>query len=206
MRFYIKICCLLSLCTTPTIVSADGKTKKDISLDEKIKAVEKAGKSKADAEKVLSTYLNAEELKIKNIREQLGFAKSGFAYRVFTPSVRTFFDTGTDDPGEIDLYKNGTLGLSLNFISLDYMWGFKKANIGPTFSLGLASASGEGTDESVVFFWGAGLRTTLKGSTNIPVNFEIGYMQGISADEKLNSTQRDDGAIYVSIDIPIVNK
>ena len=206
MNYLFKVSCLLTLFITPVIVLADGKVKKLTPLDLKVNAIKTADKSKQDAERKLSEFLDAEENKIQSIREEFGLLKNGFDYRVFTPSLRTFFDTGTDDAGEIDLYENGTLGLSLNFVSLDYMWVFNKINVGPSLSLGLSSASGSGTDDSAVFFWGAGLRSTLKGSSNVPISLEIGYMQGISADEKLDSTQRDDGAVYVSIDIPIISK
>ncbi len=182
------------------------KTRKELKLDNSEFDYRVLVIKTANAKKKLSDYLNNEEEKIQKTRKELKLDNSGFDYRVFTPSLRTFFDRGTDDPGEIDLYDNGTLGLSLNFVSLDYMWVFEKVNVGPSVSLGLSSASGSGTDDSAIFFWGFGLRTTLKSSTNVPVSFEIGYMQGISADEGLDSTQRDDSAIYVSIDIPIINK
>ena len=114
---------------------------------------------------------------------------------------RVYFDVGNRDPGEVQLFKNGDLQLTLDFLSiychrrisegLNLEWG-------PFLSVGIASSNTEASNEAAVLMWSAGvfLRPTERSWA-----LEAGYMTGVSAHEGLDATTRDDTAFFVGISV-----
>lgn len=45
----------------------------------------------------------------------------------FKPSARVYFDTGKDDSGEVDLYKDGAVAPAVDFIGIGYGWTVKES-------------------------------------------------------------------------------
>lgn len=129
-----------------------------------------------------------------------------FNYQVLKPTTRIFFDTGGDDPGEIDYFKDGDVGLSIDFLtfSADYaiargVWvsGFVGAGILS------AAKGGEATGNAAVLMWNAGLSVSFE---KLPLALEIGVMQGISASESLHGGDRNDAAFFVGMSLDKLTK
>ena len=144
----------------------------------------------------------------------------GMKARVFKPSARVFFDTGSDDKNEIDIFKSGTLDVSLTFLELYFPSGYwfadtkdptkvamKSWRFGPALGFGSTgpgndSEDGEKKAGAPVVLLTAGflLELPLGISENKKeqiVGLEVGYAQGISTDEGFGDTC--DGAIYAGI-------
>jgi hypothetical protein len=124
----------------------------------------------------------------------------GLNHQWLKPGTRIYFDDGTDDPGEIDLFKDGRLGINLDVltISLDLQW--KALTVGFFGSGGISSANSDSASDPVVAIIAGGIVITPRGS---PFRLEAGYMQGFSADERLNGSQRDDGALFFGVSFDI---
>lgn len=129
-----------------------------------------------------------------------------YNYQVLKPTTRVFFDGGGDDLGEVDYFKDGDLGLSIDFLtfSLDYalapgIWVSGFAGGG----LLAAATGGEATGNAAVFMWNAGLSLSFE---KLPVALEIGFMQGISASESLHGDDRNDSAFFIGMSLDKVIK
>lgn len=136
--------------------------------------------------------------------------------RFFSPSTRVYFDTGRDSEGEIDIFNDGNLNVTLDFINLYFPFRlgrgtyYDKWSWGPILGAGIgapASSSDSKDGESsasgapVVLFSVGGLveyQISDKGSS---FAFEAGYSQGYTADESF--IDNDDGALYVGLKITI---
>jgi hypothetical protein len=117
-------------------------------------------------------------------------------------------DLGTDDIGEIDLYKDNKISGDLSFLGLDYVpdcnvFNWTKGKKDPQIFL-----RGWG------FHFDASIGTTLAGDEKVAVfsispgifleitdflALELGYVYGVSPDGRLDSTQRDDSALYYGV-------
>jgi len=129
-------------------------------------------------------------------------------------------DRGVDDPGEIDLFEDGELAVSIDFIGGDYVpdilnfvrtdedveWRSKRwyrqlipRAIGFTANLG-GGTTNAGTNSSAYF-------ALLSGGVYLQwldfLGIEAGYLFGISPEEGLNSSQRDDSALYYGIRVDV---
>jgi len=114
------------------------------------------------------------------------------------PSGRIFFDTGSDDPGEVDLFNDGTATVQLQFLSLgaEYI-AVDSLHFYPNVSAGISSAQ-TGTNESgLVFALSAGLTVEFPFTDTIRAGLESGYMTGFTADESFDDA--NDGAFYVGL-------
>jgi hypothetical protein len=134
-------------------------------------------------------------------------------------NVSIISDSGVDDPGEIDLFKESKLALSLDLVGLAYVPEFLNFTegdvghrtrmewrnacwyrsmipraIGATVNLG-GSRTNAG-DKDVAF-------ALVSGGVFVEwfdfLSIEGGYVWGYSPDGSLNSTQRDDGAYYYGL-------
>ncbi|PCI79691.1 MAG: hypothetical protein COB20_04325 [SAR86 cluster bacterium] len=127
------------------------------------------------------------------------------------PSTRVYFDTGSDDEDEIDLFVDGSLNVTLEVLSIAWhrsFLGSKDYSWGPILSAGLSTPA-----KSPSVSDNAGNMTTLPTASSAPVFMasfgielqgvnqnvfaEVGYSQGWTADESFGDTS--DGAIYVGI-------
>jgi hypothetical protein len=169
-------------------------------LDEVNKRIKESEENaKAELEKsAKADSIELEELEERRavLRSRIDPAGWEFGYQLFTPATRIYFDTGDDDPGELDLFEDGEFGINLDLATLylDYRW--KGVTFGPYVSGGISSVSDEASSDAVVLIWSAGIALTFR---ELPFAIEAGYMQGISAGESLDSTTRDDGAIYIGL-------
>ncbi len=146
---------------------------------------------------------------------------------VFRPKARIYFDTGDDDPGELDIFQDGALAPTINMIELNLNNTFREDRIGKdpdtgedfvkpgsllwgfNFGGGInapAGSSSDGTTSSSapVLLLSGGLQLQYRLDTETPaeVGAEVGYAWGITADESFGDV--DDGAIYVGFTIGIV--
>jgi hypothetical protein len=136
----------------------------------------------------------------------------GWAVNFLQPSLRFYFDYGSDDPGEIDLYNDGSLVPSINLIELyrpyvakNFFLGNKDLLLGPAFGFGLTAPAkdgqGEGAektgDSPVLLLTGGAIVGVPFGSDEAFVGIEAGYAWGMSFDEGF--ADGDDLAIYVGL-------
>ncbi|MDJ0907171.1 MAG: hypothetical protein QNI96_14215 [Woeseiaceae bacterium] len=138
--------------------------------------------------------------------------------RFFDPSVRVYFDTGTDDPDEIDIFNDGNLNLAVDLASIYWPWRLGRAEYfdnwswGPVVGAGIgapASDSSDGTTQAsgapIVMFSG-GMMLEYELDSGPSFAFEAGYTIGYSSDESLGDA--DDSAAYVGlrINVPLAEK
>ncbi len=135
----------------------------------------------------------------------------GWKAHIMQPSLRMYFDIGTDDADEIDIYNDGSLLPTINFLELYrpiYVKGFlldpsKEFSVGPAFGFGITAPAGdspdgsEQADDAPVLLLSAGVLASVGITKNISVGAEVGWAWGFSADEGLNDIS--DSAIYVGL-------
>ena len=74
--------------------------------------------------------------------------------RYFQPSVRTYFDTGDDDPNELDIFRDGSLTASVDFFEYYRpipFWDFigqEDWSWGPIIGVGLTAPAADSSDDS----------------------------------------------------------
>jgi hypothetical protein len=129
-----------------------------------------------------------------------------FNYQVLKPTTRIFFDTGGDDPGEVDYFKDGDIGLSIDFLTFSADYAIARGVwVSGFLGGGILSAAkgGEATGNAAVLMWNAGLSLSFE---NLPLALEIGVMQGISASESLHGDDRNDTAFFVGMSLDKLTK
>lgn len=138
-----------------------------------------------------------------------------FVPRFFRPSARVYFDKGTDDPGEIDLYRDGSLNPTIDIASLYWPWRystkpyFQKMSWGPMLGVAISSPAEDSEDgmneasSAPVVIGNLGLMFEYQFDGGSTAGFETGWAYGVSADESLSDN--DDSAIYIGLtfDIPV---
>jgi len=151
----------------------------------------------------------------KEPRDDFDMTK-GWKPRVFQPSARIYFDTGSDDPNEIDLYNDGNLVPTINLLELyrpckpqDFFLDTdKNLYFGPAFGVGISAPAEDGdkktggpapeeASDAPVLLLTAGVLVELEITKNAFAGLEFGYAMGFSADEGLSDA--DDGAFYVGL-------
>jgi hypothetical protein len=140
----------------------------------------------------------------------------GFDFRLFKPSARIFFDTGSDDAGEIDIFKDGNITATIDIVNLVYRWntGWNFPNnpkstlwYGLSGGLGISAPADDSDDGTEQASNSPILLTTIGGfleydiSTKTSVLLEAGYAWGITSDESFGD--KTDGAIYVGLSLDI---
>ncbi len=138
----------------------------------------------------------------------------GLDYRFFSPSARVFFDTGSDNADEVDVFDNGSLTASINLLELIYRYELPKAfnlrgpetlYIGPALGFGLTAPANDSEDGTVdasdapVFLISVGIfaEIAISADKNKSIILEIGRVTGFSADEGVGDT--DDSASYIGL-------
>ena len=166
-------------------------------LDEEKRLQSKLADSNESLRK-LKNQLEAELSAVNAALKQDGYWDWGI--QPLKPSARVYFDSGKDDVGEVDLFDDGTLGVSVDLASLYFDYWFKTNGlfISPFLSGGISSASGGASSDAVCLIWSAGIAI---GHARTPVVLEVGYMQGVSAGETLNNRTRDDSAFFVGLSL-----
>jgi hypothetical protein len=78
--------------------------------------------------------------------------EGGPQIRVFQPKLRIYFDTGSDDPGEIDLFRDGSVAPSINFAEIYWplkypRWlGQPNWRWGPNLGFGISAPAADSSD------------------------------------------------------------
>lgn len=78
----------------------------------------------------------------------------GPSIRVFEPKARVYFDTGFEAPGKLDIFHDGSLAPSINFLELYWarQWiegiGHPDWRWGPNIGVGISSSAGDSVDGS----------------------------------------------------------
>lgn len=132
--------------------------------------------------------------------------------RFFTPSTRIYFDTGTDDENEVDLFNDGNINVAIDIASIYLPMRFGKGEYydnwswGPMLGLGISSSGNDSAEESresssaPVVLTSLGVVLEYKVEKDGPsIAFEGGYAYGVSADESFDDN--NDWAKYVGIKI-----
>lgn len=139
-----------------------------------------------------------------------------FKLSFFDPSARVYFDSNDSD-GALDIFNDGNLNASINFVSAYVPWRFGRSEYfdafswGPALGVGVGAPARDGEDESEksdgapVVLFSAGFQfeysLTDKGAS---VSFEVGRAVGFSSDESFKKS--DDHATYVGLKIKIPTK
>lgn len=101
----------------------------------------------------------------------------GPTFRVFEPKARVYFDTGWEAPDKLNIFHDGSLVPSINFLELFWRqrWpnglGHRDWRWGPSFGAGISSQAGNSTDGTLrasgapVLLLSAGLQTEFPLST-----------------------------------------
>lgn len=82
-------------------------------------------------------------------------ATIGPKLRVFEPKARVYFDTGTDSPDKLDMFQDGSLVPSINFLELTWMRPFRRPfghedwRWGPNLGVGISSQAGDSEDGTI---------------------------------------------------------
>lgn len=164
----------------------------------------KPGTGKTDTAKTKTESTNAKsETKTAKDEEPPDAIRSwparhegAWGYQILKPATRIYFDTGSDDPGELDIFKDGSIGVSVDFLNISYDWGITdELTIGGFFAGGISSTTSD-TDHSAILMWSAGVAVGIK---DMPFAFEAGVLQGISASETLSD--KTDTALFVGISL-----
>ena len=112
------------------------------------------------------------------------------------PGSHVYYDQDTNEEGEIDLFKDGSLGLDLQLIGFDMYYPLNdgKVQVGSNFGFGTATAM-EGAPAAL--FSVAGY-----AQFGNALRFDVGWMVGFTAKEGLTRDQMDDNAIFVGFSLP----
>ena len=137
--------------------------------------------------------------------------------RFFDPSARVYFDSGADEPDEVDIFNDGNLNVTVELASLYWPWRLGRGeyydswSFGPVVGAGLGTSGDDSEDGSqtsdapvVVFSVGAMIEYKLESGASFA--FELGRSTGFSSDESFGDI--DDSATYVGIriDVPLGRK
>ncbi len=134
--------------------------------------------------------------------------------RFFDPSARVYFDSGTDSADEIDLFNDGNINLSLDFVSLYIPWRlgkgafYDKWSWGPMGGVGISSAAKDSENGATkasgapVVLFSLGMMLEYKFNEGPSFGFELGRAIGFTSDESFGENNND-SANYVGLKITI---
>jgi len=198
----VMVCVVVLLSIACTCKSFAQNVEDNIKIKKEVEKltneIEKSEAIAIEKKKELETLKKKLEDDLSTVNKKLSSRYWEFGYQILKPSSRIYFDVGDDDAGEIDLFKDGKLGIVLDFASLYYDYKTQGFSIGPCISAGIASVNNEATNDSVVLVFSLGISIEFR---ELPVGIEFGYIQGFSANESLKGGNRDDGGIYIGINL-----
>jgi len=129
--------------------------------------------------------------------DQSWCAKDKFCFTpaVVIPGSHAFFDQGEDVEGEFDAFKDGRMGIDVQWIGLDaYYQALPNLRLG-YLNLGFGSTAGNVEGTPVVTF-------TIGGFVQLQdlLRFEVGLVKALTTQEGIG--RLDDNAIFVGISLP----
>lgn len=119
---------------------------------------------------------------------------------IFQPTGAVYFETAKDNPNELDLFRDGGTSFDIRLIGIE----LQKTITGKNATAGVRAGFGVGKSipdpaneirEAGIFVWGRSAFFKA-GQT---ASFEIGWLQGISAQEDLTRKGRTDAALFMGI-------
>lgn len=158
--------------------------------------------------------------------------------RLFTPSILTFIDLGSQAEGEISLFENGNLSATVELVTLRFTnelwrkvpqdherlhdlsvldtitykdahgneekrlienWYHTRWNFGAEIAGGIAGVTTDQGNSSSALILTYGVFTEYEINEQASVNFRFGGVYGVSFDDSLDSTTRDDSGLYLGI-------
>ena len=119
---------------------------------------------------------------------------------VLEVGTHVFFDRGGDEPGQLDVFEDGALGLDLQWIGAQVYH-----NLSDVFRVGINSGIGiipatTGQVTGAIFSYNVGGYISLGEM----IKFDIGYIKAISANESFGPGQNSDSGIQVGFSFPTV--
>lgn len=134
--------------------------------------------------------------------------RSGIDLTLIQPGASVFFDVGSDDPDEIDLFRDGKLSPSVQLVGLDFVMFSDRRQLlrlGINSGLGLitikepapTSANREATKDVRGTMVSASLFSDLAKAARV----EVGLIWGLSAGETGTTNNRDDWAVFVGVSL-----
>ena len=126
----------------------------------------------------------------------------------FEPRARVFFDTGTDEENEVDIFQDGSLAPAIQMFSLYFASTWSKAGPrgwtwGIELGAGITSPAQDGDDngeqasDAPIVLYSAGLRFEFPLGRKNAFGLEYGKAIGFSTDESVNDN--DDSARYAGV-------
>ena len=134
-------------------------------------------------------------------------------FHYFEPKARVFFDSGRDDPDEVDVFQDGGLTVALDLAEVywrctwDVKHWVKEWTFGPALSLGMSGPGGESADSSagasaapvLLISAGGQIEFPVRDSENLIIVLDGGIAVGFSADEGF--TDLNDVAYFVGFTV-----
>ena len=130
--------------------------------------------------------------------------RSGLDLALLQPGSFAYFDTGTDEEDEVDLFVDGKLGTTVQLIGADaiaYSDRRNRVRVGLNFGVGIGTSNeaaptsdnAAATKSTAVLM----LTTSVVADFAKVFRLQAGWIQGVSTREKVGS--RDDSAVFVGI-------
>lgn len=131
--------------------------------------------------------------------------------RYFQPNLRIYFDLGSDEADEVDIYNDGSISPTINLLELYYRYPVNnflangKFSCGPVMGVGLSAPADDSEDgasnggDAPVLMLTAGGLALFELRENMSFGIETGLALGISADEGFENIT--DLAIYTGIGV-----
>jgi len=102
-----------------------------------------------------------------------------FELRFFDPSTRVYFEREKDKAGKADLFKDGGLDVSLDFISMYFPWRFGAGHL---------------------------MMLEYKTESKTSLAFEVGHAWGFSANEEFSSITDKAWFMGIKINVPLAER
>lgn len=137
--------------------------------------------------------------------------RSGVDLTLLQPASYVFFDTGQDEPNEVDFFEDGKLQSSVQLVGVDWVGWYDKSlkfRLGLNTGLGLTTVKdkapteadpGATKDSAGVLLNAGGFLDVLKFA-----RLEFGWMMGISARERRENSpfdDSDDRGLYLAVSL-----
>ncbi|HDY8128680.1 TPA: hypothetical protein RQL08_000402 [Vibrio vulnificus] len=136
-----------------------------------------------------------------------------FELRFFDPSTRVYFEREKDKAGKADLFKDGGLDVSLDFISMYFPWRFGAGHFydryswGPMISAGISSSSSDtGDGAGAMGLVSTGMMLEYKTESKTSLAFEVGHAWGFSANEEFSSITDKAWFMGIKINVPLAER
>lgn len=130
--------------------------------------------------------------------------------RFFDPSTRVYFDRGSDSDKKADLFKDGGLDVTLDFLSIYLPWRlgisqyYDRYSWGPIASAGISSSSTDTTDGiGAMALISTGFMFEYRTESKTSFGLEVGHAWGFSANESYSEKMDKAWFMGIKINVPL---